>query len=131
MWDYGIVHFLVLTPSIWFFGVWLGLLNTILINFFFDKILESFGYRRLTFTDLCMTFEKEGTNHNIGGYFEIDKLGYDEFKEQLYERGIKHIPKMSSILVSHFGFRLWKRVSLEIAKEQVLLVDKDIKTDRQ
>jgi len=66
-----------------------------------------------------MSFEKEGINHNIGGYFEIEKITLKEFKQHLSERAIQPLKKMSTVRVSHLGFRLWKSVDKELALDQV------------
>lgn len=50
-----------------------------------------------------MAFERGKANHNIGGYFEIEKLAFEEFEKNIYERGVLKLRKMSQILVNRYG----------------------------
>lgn len=119
MWRYGVLHVVLITTAYYFFGFMYGILFIIGFVLAADFILDKFGYQRLNYGDLVMSMEMENGNHNIGGYFEMQKIDFDTFKQQVYERGILHIRKLKQIQVKKFGISLWKDTDNETAKHQI------------
>ena len=74
--------------------------------------------------------ELPGANHNIGGYFEVDKIKFWKLKQEIFNKGIKHIPKMSTVRLKKFGFYFWKQIDQEIAKGQIKKCESIIKNDQ-
>ena len=107
MWEYGIVHLSIILFSFYSFGFWYGILFIGCIIFAIDFIIDKLGYQRMVFGDLVMSYEFPNKNHNIGGYFLIKKLEFEEFKSQIQERGITPIRKLRQIQL----FQLWSKIS--------------------
>lgn len=76
-----------------------------------------------------MVYEYPGSYHNIGGYFEIDKISLTELQQVLYEKGISKIWKLRTILVRKLGFYFWKEVSEDKAKQQVFREEIELTND--
>jgi len=96
-----------------------------------DMLLDKLGYVRFNHGDLLLIFEKPGVHQNIGVYFTIKKIGYEKFKEEIYNRGILQIRKLSQIRAHFLGMSFWKDTNFEIGKAQIKKCTKDIKTDQQ
>jgi len=47
----------------------------------------------------------------------------------VYEKGVKNVPKLRSLLVQRLGFRLWKDQSPEIGKKQIKKISKNFKSE--
>jgi NRPS condensation-like uncharacterized protein len=76
-----------------------------------------------------MTYELEGCNHNLAGYFIMDKIDFESFRDTVYEKGVKEVFKMRSVLVQSLGISLWKDVGHEVAKDQLKKFEGDINTE--
>jgi len=48
-----------------------------------DYILDKFGYERFNFGDVSMSHEMPGINHNLGGYFVMERLDFPTFKKEI------------------------------------------------
>lgn len=130
MWDYGLMHFILITASVYLAGWLYAVPLLIVIVKTIDLILAQFGYRRLGPNDTVMLYETGFSNHNIGGTFEMEKMTFAEFKEFFIEKAVKRIPKMSSVLKKHFGIYFWKQMDIELGKGQVKKVtETNIKTE--
>ena len=98
MWEHGIVHLCILMFAYYNFGFIYGLLFIIAFIYVADLILDKMGFERVVVGDLFMSFEKPNKNHNIGGYFLIKKLKYENLQQEMYKRGILRIRKLRQIL---------------------------------
>ena len=83
------------------------------------------------FGDIAMSLEKEGTNHNIGGYFEIEKLNYDEFNKIFYERAVLQLRKLRQIRKRILGVYYWKDVDANLAKQQIIKCKEKLTNENQ
>ena len=131
MFYYGLVHAVVLYFSFAYLGVFLGPIAVIVFVHVLDYVLGQYGYQRLTFGDHCMSLELQDKNHNIGGYFETDKITHKEFSDLFLERVIKSIQKFRTVQVKSFGTYLWKQVSTEMAMAQIMKIGTDISTEEE
>ena len=128
MWQYGILHFVVLFAAYYTFGFLWGTVSLILFVYVTDYILDILGYQRLITGDLIMSYEIPNRNHNIGGYFIMKKIEFGEFREEFYQRGIMNIRKLRQIQISRFGIKFWKDIDPKIAKNQLIKCEENIKT---
>ena len=103
------------------------IITVIAIDFMLDKL----GYQRLGPMDTAMSYEEGGRNHNIGGYFEVKKLDFLQFKQLIIDRAVNKIRKLNQIQVKRLGFTLWKDAGVEMGKNQVMKVERKITTDQQ
>ena len=88
MWEYGVLHFSLLFAFLYAFGCMYGLALLVVFIIVTDYVIDKLGYVRLSFIDMIMCFEEGGCNHNLIGFFEIEKIKFEEFEQMLYERGI-------------------------------------------
>ena len=131
MWLYGPLHIFVLYVALSNLGWLYGTLFVLILIKVTDKLLDKIGYVRFNHGDLLMTFEKPGVHQNLGVYFTVQKIDYEKFKEEIYNRGILHIRKLNQIRAHFLGMSFWKDTNFEIAKAQIKKCTKDIKTDQQ
>lgn len=62
----------------------------------------------------------EKYNTNIGAYFEIDKITFEEFQKKVFQRGVTAIPHMRQIPVRLLAIHFWKDVDVTLGKNQVI-----------
>ena len=129
MWRYGVVHVAVIYSVYQFFGFYYGIVALLALIYCIDKLLDKFGYERLVSGDLLLTLEAPNQNHNIGGYFTINKIKFEEFRQGVYKRAILNLRKMSMIQIERFGFKLWKDVDRELSINQILEWKANLKTE--
>lgn len=86
MLEYSIHSILLLLLTLYYLGFVYGMLVVILFVHIFDYVLDKFGYIRLVYGDLAFVYQEEKHIFNVGGYFEIDKIKTEEFKQKFYER---------------------------------------------
>ena len=69
MWEYGVIHLLILGFSYYSFGFCYGSAFIILFIYVADFLLDKIGYQRVVRGDWYMTFERENkalvTKYNI------------------------------------------------------------------
>ena len=97
MWEYGLLHVSLLWGFIYWFGALYGLILLVVFVKIAEYVMDKLGYVRLTFIDLLMWFDNEGYRHLLTGFFEIEKLKFEEFEKMFYERAIQTIRKFSQI----------------------------------
>lgn len=131
MWQYGLLHIVLIYSAVSLFGWLYGILFLIALVKTTDLILDKLGYVRLNFGDLMMSYEHPDVNHNIGGYFTLKKTDFESFKKEIYNRGIVHIRKLSQVKVHHLGIGFWKDTNFDVAKAQIMKCKENIKTDEQ
>jgi len=131
MWEYGIVHLIIVLTAYLSFGWLYGTIALIVFVYCADLVLMKCGYTRLTYGDLCMSYELPNGNHNAGGYFIIEKLDFKTMEHEIYNRAIKNIPKLHTILVRRFGLSFWKHIDMELAKKQVIQVKQKMNTEKE
>lgn len=119
MWKYGLVHLTILATLYLTLGWLYGLMALIVLVPLVDVVLDKLGYQRMGYGDLCMSYEMPRINHNVGGFFVMDKIDFKTFQNHIYETGIKHVRKLSQIQVEKYGFKLWKDVGIEVGKKQI------------
>ena len=123
MYKYGLVHVAVLFTAYYLFGFLYGCVALVAFIIALDRVLDLVGYSRLTYMDLGCAYEIGCNNNHIGGYLEIEKIGYDEFKDAFTERALIKIRKLRQILVQRLGFFLWKDIDMCDAMDQIKKVD--------
>ena len=131
IWAYGLFHVFVLSAS-WYTLGWLyGSAALIAMVFVIDFIMDKLGYVRMGFGDIAMSLEKEGTNYNIRGYFEIEKFNYDEFNKIFYERAVLQLRKLRQIRKRILGVYYWKDVDANLAKQQIIKCKEKLTNENQ
>jgi diacylglycerol O-acyltransferase len=123
MYKYGLVHLALLFAAYYMFGFIYGIVALVVFIIALDKGLDKIGYSRLTYMDLGCAYEIKCNNNHIGGYMEIEKIGYDEFKDVFVERALTKIRKLRKVLVQRLGFFLWKDIDMCDAMDQIKKVD--------
>lgn len=129
MWKYGLLHFLILAGTFGYFSFWVGVLFLIVVVNLFDFVIEKYGYQRMNYGDLIMTYEKPGCNHNLVGYIIMDKIDFESFRDTIYERGVKNVFKMRTKMVKALGISFWKDLGNEEARKQLIKADTNIHTE--
>ena len=131
IWKYGVGHAAILWTTYHYLGFFYGLIWLTVLVCIIDALLDKLGYQRLIAGDLLLTLEPPNQNHNIGGYFTIKKIKFEEFREQVYSKAILNIRKLSMIQVERFGFKLWKDTSPQLAINQIKVSNVSIQTEEQ
>lgn len=88
MWKYGVFHAFLLYVAFAYFGFIFGILFLVAVLKIGDFFLAKFGYIRMNYGDLSMYYEIANVNHNLAGYFIMDKIDFASFKSHIYERAI-------------------------------------------
>ena len=119
MWEYGVLHFSLLFTFVYTFGCMYGLVLLALFVIVADYVMDKMGYVRLSFIDMLMWFEEGGCNHNLIGFFEIEKIKFEEFEQMLFERGIMNIKTQNwnnchNILFNYFIYSKICNIFLKI-----------------
>lgn len=117
--DYGLLHISFCTIAIYNFGFIYGCIAIWLTIVASDFLLGRIGFQRLQGVDLAMSIEGEYRNNNIGGYYIIEKLKFEDFKKTFVERAVKKIRKLRQIQIKRFGLMLWKDIDIDIAVAQI------------
>ena len=97
IWRYGLLHFTLIFLFIYYFGILYGFLALAVFVVVADIVLDKLGYVRITFGDFLMWHEKEGCNHNIAGYNEIEKMSYEELLKIFKLKAIRNIRKLRQV----------------------------------
>ena len=98
MWKYGALHVTLLSIAYGYLGWGYGTLFLVVFVNLMDVVLDKAGIQRMNYGDALSTYELEGVNHNIGGYFIIERITFEEFQRGIYERGISKIRKLRMVL---------------------------------
>ena len=106
------------------FGLIWGIPCLVIFVFLFDTIAPSFGYERITDTDIKFVLLGEIRNINYSFFLEIEKIDFESFEKKVYERLISEILRMRQVPVNYFGFYFWKEIDPELARQQVIKVNK-------
>lgn len=120
MLKYGLVHIALIYLAWSMFGFLYGILALVAFVYAADFVLNKLGYVRLGYMDLGCAYEIKCFNNHIGGWMEIDKIQYEEFKDAFVERALTRIRKLRQILVRKVGFFLWKDIDICDAMEQIM-----------
>jgi len=78
-----------------------------------------------------MGAEIPGVNHNIAGYIIMDKIKFEEFRDLIYERGIKNVMKMRAKFVQKLGFYLWEDQAPEEGRKQIMRLKENLKNEQE
>ncbi|CAI2368130.1 unnamed protein product [Moneuplotes crassus] len=130
MFYYGITHILILYLTYSLFGFIYGTIFLITAINLIDHLLLKKGYLRLNYGDLCMSLELPNVNHNVGGYMVMDKISFEEFRDHIFERGVKHVLKLRSKLVHKFGFALWEDQGEEAGRQQIFKCEQKVRSPK-
>ena len=131
MWKYGVLQLALIIFAYYYFGCILGAIFLVAFVYASDFILDKLGYQILNAGDLFMSYEAPGKNHNIGGYFIIKKIGFEEFKEQIFTQAVLKLRRFKQIQIEAFGFKFWKDVSADLCKSQIMKIQKQLKNDKE
>ena len=131
MWEYGLLHFSLLFGFIYSFGFVYGLIMLVGFVIAVDFILDKLGYVRLPFIDLLMCFDSEGYRLTLAGFFEIEKIKFEEFEQMIYERVILHIRKLSQVRENICGIYLWRDIDKEVARKQIKRWTKKLSNEKE
>lgn len=123
MFQYGLVHLAILITAFYLFGFIYGIVAIVLFVMGMDKLLDLIGYTRMGYMDLGCAYEIKCNNNHIGGYMEIEKIEYDEFKEVFIQKALTKIRKLRQILVQRLGFFFWKDIHICDAMAQIIKED--------
>ena len=69
--------------------------------------------------------------NNIGGYFEIEKLNYEEFNKIFYERAVLQLRKLRQIRKRILGVYYWKDIDANLAKQQIIKCKEKLTNENQ
>ena len=128
MFQYGLVHVGLIMITVYMFGLILGPVMCVIIVGVIDLVLGILGWERVSYMDLGFAMEMKCDNNHMGGYMEIDKISYYEFKGVFIERALARIGKLRKVLIKRLGFYLWKDVDMSLAIDQILKDDTVLKS---
>lgn len=131
MYKYGLVHFSLLFAAYYFYG-FLGAIPALIIFVMAaDWVLDKLGYMRLAFMDLGCAYDIKCKENHVGGYMEIEKIDFDEFKNAFIERALMKVKKLRFVLVKKLGFFLWKEIEISKAMDQIFVDNAVIKNHQE
>jgi hypothetical protein len=94
-----------------------------------DYVLKQFGYERLTSADYELAIETPGCDNNLVSYIIIEKIKFEDFRDQVYERAVSNLPKMCSIQKAICGLLFWVDQGLEAGRGQIIKANTNIHTE--
>lgn len=129
IWDYGVMHILLMLLSVYNFGLMYGFVVLVILYQVLWFVLPRFGYQLMIGNDIIHLYGTEKNPHNCVMYFEIDKIKFEEIRDNgMKETAIKKIRKYSQIPFNFFGFWLWKDVDKQEALKNFQKCDEEIHT---
>ena len=131
MWKYGLFHAFMLYVAYGCFGWILGTLFLIAVFKVGDYFLHKNGYLRMNYGDLTMFYEMKKVNHNLAGYFILDKIDFESFRNHVYDRAVKNVHKLRSIADNLLGVLVWKDMGAENAKAQLKKCEAKLESEEQ
>ena len=131
MWKYGVLQITLILAAFYFFGYIFGLAFLVAFIYAADFVLDKLGYQILNAGDLFMSFEAPGRNHNIGGYFLIKKIGFEEIKNEIYTKAVVNLRRFRQIQVERLGFKFWMDISAVDCKGQIKKIGRKLKTTQE
>ena len=108
--EYGLLQTLVLILSFYFWGPIYGIVLIAILVWVVDLVLDIFGYQRVVLGDLFCSIEPTNANHSGCTIYIMERLKFEEFKEQMIKRALMKIRRFSQVMVTRFGIKLWKDV---------------------
>ena len=119
-WNLGVTHILLLSLAVYNYGIVWGLISLIMLYFVLQALLAPLGYEFAAGSDIIHLYDSDTTPHNCLIYWEMDKIKFEDLKEQGFESwALKNIKKFSQVPVNILGFWFWKDVSPKIALNQI------------
>lgn len=131
MYKYGLVHFTILFVLCYLYGFWGMIPALIILVNVADWVLDKLGYVRLAFMDLGCAYEIKCNANHVGGYIEIEKIDFEEFKNTFIERAVMKVRKLRFKLVKIIGYFLWKEVNICEAMDQIFVDNKVLKNHEE
>lgn len=128
MFEKGILHLSIYILLLYYFGFWCSFIAIPILLNIFDFWAGLLGYYRMNGNDLAMTFVSETGWTNISGYFVMQRTDFEGFKRCIVQRFIDRIPRASQVITKILGVYFWKNSDKEVAKKNIILENKIIKT---
>ena len=120
MLEYRLMQISVLLILIYLFGLFYAIPMLFLVTVLSDRLLDSFGYTRVTYFDLLFSYDYMIKSFQVSGYMEIDKIDYEEFKDVFVVRALTKFRKLRRIIINKFGVQLWKDICIADAIDQII-----------
>ena len=94
MMEYGLLQTLVLILSFYFWGPVYGIVLIAILVCVVDLVLDIFGYQRVVLGDLFCSIEPTNANHSGCTIYIMERLKFEEFKEQNDNKSIDEDKKI-------------------------------------
>jgi NRPS condensation-like uncharacterized protein len=131
MWEYGLLHILILGGTFTYLPPLYAVIVLSCIPFIISFALQLFGLHPYNYADAGMAYESCWNNNNLGGYFIIAPISFEEFQDLIFKKAILPIPKMRCVASSFLGVKCWREIKdLQSVKEQISIVEEEVQEEK-